>query len=437
MPTILTLNNISVLAPKIMMNGENCSIPQCKILNYSNENLIFQVANFQYVYSAAENASLNLNISDETDNIIKYLNKNVTFFANLSDNVYGNPVNGTSVYCKIKFNLTSDYGEPNTMEFNHSSLLYEYTRPFNVVGKFDYSVFCNSSRTSKIFLNNYSLDGSINKTSDFTITNRLPVFISLMPNETWNEDSILTGRDLDDYFMDPDREKLSYTHSGITNIDVSIDNITNIITYTPNANFYGNRTIRFYAHDPHGGSAESNMIYLFVIDVPEAVPTPSSSGGGGGGITLNCRELWECNETCTDLADCGTKFKKPFESRVCKYVGTCSDLIKNCHHGSCESGVDCGGPCLACPNCSDGIQNQGEEGIDCGGPCPICQTCFDGIQNQGEEGIDCGGPCSPCPNCSDGIQNQGEEEIDCGGPCSACQHIEIPAVVKKVYYKVS
>ena len=446
MPAILTLNGISVLAPKIMINGENCSIPQCKILNHSNGNLIFEVLNFQYVYSAAENASLNLDISDETDNIIKYINENVTFFANLSDNVYGNPVNGTSVYCKIKFKLTDNYGESTAMEFNHSSLLYEYTRPFNVIGKFDYSVFCNSSKTSEIFLNNYSLDGIRNKTSDFTITNRLPVLISLMPNETWNEDSILTGRDLDDYFMDPDGEELTYTYSGITNIDVSIDNITHIITYTPNANFYGNRTIRFYAHDSHNGNAESNIIYLFVIDVPEEVPTPSSSGGGGGGATLNCRELWECSKfgkcfpsgiqtrICTDLADCGTNFKKPFETRECKYVGTCFDLIKNCHHGSCEIGVDCGGPCPACPSCSDGIQNQGEEGVDCGGPCPVCLTCFDGIHNQGEEGVDCGGPCPACPSCSDGIQNQGEEDVDCGGPCPACQHIEMPAVVKKVVW---
>lgn len=49
------------------------------------------------------------------------------------------------------------------------------------------------------------------------------------------------------------------------------------------------------------------------------------------------------------------------------------------------------------PTCSDGIQNQGETGIDCGGPCAACPpTCSDGIQNQGETGVDCGGPCAPC-----------------------------------------
>ena len=52
------------------------------------------------------------------------------------------------------------------------------------------------------------------------------------------------------------------------------------------------------------------------------------------------------------------------------------------------------------PTCTDGIQNQGESGIDCGGPCPACPplpSCTDGIQNQGETGIDCGGPCPLCP----------------------------------------
>ncbi len=46
--------------------------------------------------------------------------------------------------------------------------------------------------------------------------------------------------------------------------------------------------------------------------------------------------------------------------------------------------------------CSDGIQNQGETGVDCGGPCAACPTCNDGIQNGNETGVDCGGSCSPC-----------------------------------------
>ena len=59
-------------------------------------------------------------------------------------------------------------------------------------------------------------------------------------------------------------------------------------------------------------------------------------------------------------------------SYVSKPKPSCFDGIQNCHHGSCEEGIDCGGPCLPCPSCFDGIQNQGEEGVDCGGPCEPC-----------------------------------------------------------------
>ncbi len=51
---------------------------------------------------------------------------------------------------------------------------------------------------------------------------------------------------------------------------------------------------------------------------------------------------------------------------------SCFDGIMNCHDGSCETDVDCGGSCNPCASCLDGIQNQGEEGIDCGGPCQPC-----------------------------------------------------------------
>ena len=63
------------------------------------------------------------------------------------------------------------------------------------------------------------------------------------------------------------------------------------------------------------------------------------------------------------------------EIEACYYSEnpSCNDGIKNCHDGSCELLVDCGGPCSPCPSCSDDIQNQNEEGVDCGGPCP--QKC--------------------------------------------------------------
>ncbi len=75
---------------------------------------------------------------------------------------------------------------------------------------------------------------------------------------------------------------------------------------------------------------------------------------------------------CKDVNNCNSLLNKPNEIQECYYTinPTCFDGIKNCHSGSCEFLVDCGGPCNACPTCSDNIKNQGEEGVDCGGACP-------------------------------------------------------------------
>ncbi len=146
-----------------------------------------------------------------------------------------------------------------------------------------------------------------------------------------------------------------------------------------------------------------------------ACSTPPPKGGGGGGGGISCIEDWVCGNwhvcqsldysleqglfsgedyrevksqcenlsldmnkcgvqirDCTDLNFCNTTYKKPEQFQACYYVKepSCYDGVQNCHHGSCELLVDCGGPCDPCPTCSDGIQNQGEDGVDCGGPCP-------------------------------------------------------------------
>jgi hypothetical protein len=81
----------------------------------------------------------------------------------------------------------------------------------------------------------------------------------------------------------------------------------------------------------------------------------------------------------------------------CIAVGNCSDYTMNCHDGSCETGIDCGGPCPPCENCFNGVRDNGETGIDCGGSCMPCH-CTNGVMDGSETGIDCGGSCMPCPN---------------------------------------
>jgi hypothetical protein len=135
-------------------------------------------------------------------------------------------------------------------------------------------------------------------------------------------------------------------------------------------------------------------------------------GGGGGSGNYQCKQKLGCNEwsSCSkinglnsskevndyliercrllNIQDCG------YQTRLCEDVNycnkpilildlirecqysinpSCKDKIKNCHSNSCEVLVDCGGPCEACPTCSDGIKNQEESDIDCGGSCQKCK----------------------------------------------------------------
>ncbi|MEO7329711.1 MAG: MopE-related protein, partial [Minicystis sp.] len=117
---------------------------------------------------------------------------------------------------------------------------------------------------------------------------------------------------------------------------------------------------------------------------------------------------------------------------------SCGDGLKN---GS-ETGVDCGGGCVACAagtacavaadcqsgvcvggvcqlaSCSDGVKNGSESDVDCGGSCPVCNgnaTCV--AAGDCLDGVCVGGHCQPS-SCSDGVKNGDETGVDCGGACA-------------------
>ncbi len=171
------------------------------------------------------------------------------------------------------------------------------------------------------------------------------------------------------------------------------------------------------------GLLNASVNWTIFVDTFDCVPAqpaqPGGTGGGGGGDSggPTCEDQWVCKDwsTCQNLefsylvgnitdkdyadittlcsilglntADCGFQVRdcndlnscmrgeRPSQIQACIYsrFPSCNDGIKNCHLSGCELLTDCGGPCLPCPSCSDGRQNQGEAGVDCGGPCPfIC-----------------------------------------------------------------
>jgi len=89
-----------------------------------------------------------------------------------------------------------------------------------------------------------------------------------------------------------------------------------------------------------------------------------------------CNQLKYLDNTCGyQTRECINNTIGYKETKVCYFITNprCNDGVKNCHDGFCETGIDCGGECDACPTCHDGKKNQGEAGIDCDGPCPdVC-----------------------------------------------------------------
>lgn len=281
-------------------------------------------------------------------------------------------------------------------------------------------------------------DGRLNDSYSWILTvtnvNRAPGFNRIIKNQTWAEDSILFGLDLDDYSYDQDQEDtLEYSINYLTNphkIIITI-NDDNVVTFSPPANWYGSENISFTVKDNWGAENLSNNITLTVYDVEESSAAARAATTSSGARTLECIEQWFCTfwsvcypegymeRKCKDLSSCGTEYYKPLEKQNCTYIPSCFNGKKD----GDETRIDCGGKCGPCPTCSDGTMNYDETGIDCGGSCPPCPTCSDGIINGGEVGIDCGGACPLQDCCMNGYRDGHLNEIgiDCGGNCGDCK----------------
>lgn len=210
----------------------------------------------------------------------------------------------------------------------------------------------------------------------------------------------------------------TYWYAGSTFIERDSGSLFDELSYSFGCGVEGAQTIIAEVTDGLLNVSNQWNITVANIPCPAAKVGGSGSGGGGGGTAKDCRERWGCDpwenckilsislenneisseeyliaknkcdllnwnddncgyqtKSCEDFSVCETQFIKPVTLQECYYTEfpTCEDNIKNCHDGSCEIFIDCGGPCGACPTCSDDIQNQGENGVDCGGVCPSCE----------------------------------------------------------------
>lgn len=159
----------------------------------------------------------------------------------------------------------------------------------------------------------------------FGIANDAPVYVSAPDAQprtvTLQEDSgTVTSFDLDELFTDSgDSCTYSIVDNPTPNIITVINNITNVVTFTPAKNYNGSDNITFRCTDSQGATVDSENIALIVSAVNDP---PTGSAGADITMPLNQNEIrlsasgndvdgdiltysWEIIEDRSNLGGCG------------------------------------------------------------------------------------------------------------------------------------
>lgn len=122
----------------------------------------------------------------------------------------------------------------------------------------------------KVISSDSQLNGTNSSTFQFTaVNNRAPINNASIPNVTWLEETSNSSIVLLNYFQDGDGDSLTFGSTLPSNITVSINQATGVVTLTPRANFSDIVTIVFNATDGTS-SVTSNTVTLTVQNVNDA-----------------------------------------------------------------------------------------------------------------------------------------------------------------------
>ncbi len=202
----------------------------------------------------------------------------------------------------ITFNITADDSDNDTLSYSWRLNLTQQATTQN----WTYTADFTSSGIYPIKLN--VSDGDLNNSESWSLTVRdfdtTPIF-STVGNKSWYIDDTYTT-DLDNYASDADGDNLNYTSTTPNHVNVSINNDTAVVTFTPESGWTGEDEIIFYAFDPQGNKATSNKIMLEVVELP---------GNGNSGTTTTTSPTTTptttTNETTTTTTPTPTTLPTP------------------------------------------------------------------------------------------------------------------------------
>jgi len=147
------------------------------------------------------------------------------------------------------------------------------------------------------------LDADVENIQVQVIENNAPTLDLLVPNMTWPEDVVNQSVVISDYFSDIEGDTLNYTYSGNSNINVSIDSGTSVVTLTPTDNWYGVEYITFTANDGID-TKDSNVVMMNVTSVYDSIFIESvsvSPSAPNNASNISCSANILSNDTLAEL----------------------------------------------------------------------------------------------------------------------------------------
>lgn len=174
----------------------------------------------------------------------------------------------------------------------------------NITGKVNITPNANWSGISYVVftaIDGYGLTAiSNNITLNITPVNDQPTFTGTIPQWKWPEDIANNSLNLTQYFSDIDGDSLKYNFTSASNITISINNNTGIVTLTPGGNFTGVRYTIFTAIDIGNLTASTSNVTLNVTPVND-VPVINSFTPADLAQTIALGNSLAFNHTSSDV----------------------------------------------------------------------------------------------------------------------------------------
>jgi hypothetical protein len=264
---------------------------------------------------------LNLSVNGSKTNVIgceynvtnlgEAPNGSITYYYNVSIN-NSKPRIGTPIINSTKLenrsneslncyamNGTDNDGDSINYTFKwYKNGVLNRTSVINATNSSDILNYTNSSKgdnwTCSITPSDGEEDGASANSTVLLIVNTGPNFneSNNISNYTWNKNSYQEFN-LTPHFNDVDSDNLTYnyTNSDIANITISINQSTGIVTFTPESEFSGVRTLQFNGTDGEYWTSYSNLITLEITNysINVTLNTPINYyNNSNETIVLNC-----------------------------------------------------------------------------------------------------------------------------------------------------